>query len=92
MSESQPPLQMGHDTVIGPDGKHHIRTSIQCGPVAAVLVLPTDVMRRLCAAFADLAADMIPEVERMNVMGDFTIVSGDALPKLPPLDGIGRPS
>lgn len=80
-------LQMKHD-IIAQDGRHHVRVVVQFGPVASILVLPPDAMAHVCEQFADIAARVVPEARRMDVMAGFRIVSGDALPKLPPMNGM----
>lgn len=80
-------LQMKADIVQAPDGTHHVRVVMQMGPLATILVLPPDAMEHACAQFAQVASVTVPEARRMGVMRGFEIVSGDALPKLPPLSG-----
>lgn len=85
MNEIQ--LQMKADIVAAPDGTQHVRVVVQFGPVATILILPPDAMAHVCEQYAQVAAVTVPEARRMNEMPGFQIISGDAMPKLPPLNG-----
>lgn len=82
-------LQMKADIVAMGDGTQHVRVVVQLGPVATILVLPPDAMAHVCEQYAQVAAVTVPEARRMNDMPGFQIVSGDAMPKLPPMNGKG---
>ena len=83
-------FQMKADIVKASDGTNHVRFVVQYGPVANVIILPPDAMEIVCAQWAEVAAKVIPECRRMNTMGDFQIITGDAFPKLPPMNGMGN--
>lgn len=67
----------------------HVRVAVQYGPLAMIMVLPPDAMEQVCDQFDDVRAQVIPEARRMRAMSGFQVVSGDALPKFPPTDGLG---
>lgn len=80
-------FQMKSEIMPTPDGTHLVRVVMQFGPIANVLILSPDDMEQVCVQFADMAARTIPEARRMNAMRGFQIVSGDAMPTLPPING-----
>lgn len=84
-------FQMKADIIEMPEGGQtapHVRVVMQYGPLAMIIVLPPDAMEQVCAQFDDVRAQVIVEARRMASMSGFQIVSGDALPKLPPLNGL----
>lgn len=85
-------FQMKADIIYMPEGGQvapHVRVVMQYGPLAMIMVLPPDAMEQVCAQFDDVRARLIAEARRMAAMSGFQIVSGDALPKLSPLNGLG---
>lgn len=87
-------LQMKTDIIEMPEGakvSHHVRVVLQYGPVAAILVLPPEAMAGVCEQFAEVVSGQVAQARRMDVMQGFQIVSGDALPILPPMDKRLRP-
>lgn len=78
------------DMAEGGQAAPHVRVVMQYGPLAMIIVLPPDAMEQVCAQFDDVRARLIAEARRMAAMSGFQIVSGDALPKLPPMNGSGR--